>query len=58
MNNNTLLTKLYRQEYLKMIAVLCRHFGLKHIEMAEDIIGETFLKASESWTIGGVPKNL
>ncbi len=57
LNNNTLLTELYRQEYLKMIAVLCRHFGLKHIEMAEDVIGETFLKASESWTIAGVPEN-
>ncbi|TRX57650.1 RNA polymerase subunit sigma [Fulvivirga sp. M361] len=40
-----------------MTAVLCRHFGLKHIEIAEDIASETFLKASENWAINGTPKN-
>src|SRR5690606_11747345 len=40
-----------------MTAVLCRHFGLKHIEVAEDIASETFLKASENWAIKGVPEN-
>jgi len=57
LNNITLLGDLYRQEYLKMIAMLCHHFGLEHIEIAEDIIGETFLKASENWAITGVPEN-
>jgi RNA polymerase sigma factor (sigma-70 family) len=57
LNNNYLLSDLFRQEYPKMIAVLCRHFGLKHIEIAEDIIGETFLKASENWPVNGVPEN-
>ncbi|MCX2681133.1 RNA polymerase subunit sigma [Galbibacter sp. EGI 63066] len=38
-----------------MTAVLCRHFGLKHIEIAEDIASDTFLKASENWAINGVP---
>ena len=38
-----------------MIAMLCHHFGLEHIEIAEDIIGETFLKASENWAITVVP---
>jgi RNA polymerase sigma-70 factor (ECF subfamily) len=55
--NNDLLSNLFRQQYLKMIAVLCRHFGLKHIEIAEDIISETFLKAAENWAIDGVPEN-
>ena len=40
-----------------MMAVLCRHFGFKHIEAAEDIISDTFLKASEYWTINGTPEN-
>lgn len=39
-----------------MTAVLCRHFGLKHIEIAEDITSDTFLKASEHWAINGVPE--
>lgn len=54
---NELLPHLFRQEYAKMTAVLCRHFGLKHIEIAEDISSDTFLKASEQWAIKGVPEN-
>src|SRR5690606_24471766 len=40
-----------------MTAILCRNFGLKHIEIAEDIASDTFLKASEHWAINGIPKN-
>ncbi|SJN41183.1 RNA polymerase sigma-70 factor, ECF subfamily [Sphingobacterium sp. JB170] len=40
-----------------MTAVLCRHFGLKHFEVAEDIASDTFLKASEHWAINGIPEN-
>lgn len=54
---NELLPHLFRQEYAKMTAVLCRHFGLKHIEIAEDIASDTFLKASEYWALNGVPEN-
>lgn len=52
-----LLPHLFRQEYVKMTAVLCRHFGLQHIEIAEDIASDTFLKASEHWAINGIPEN-
>ena len=56
-SHKELVPHLFRQEYAKMTAVLCRHFGLKHIEIAEDIAGDTFLKASEHWAINGVPEN-
>lgn len=52
-----LLPHLFRQEYAKMTAVLCRHFGLHHIAVAEDIASDTFLKASEYWAIHGIPDN-
>lgn len=52
-----LLPHLFREEYTKMTAVLCHHFGLKHIEIAEDIVSETFLKATETWDIQGIPEN-
>lgn len=52
-----LLPHLFRQEYSKMTAVLCRHFGLQHIEVAEDIASETFLKATEVWGVHGIPEN-
>lgn len=56
-SNKETLPHLFRQEYAKMTAILCRHFGLKSIEIAEDIVGETFLKASENWAINGMPEN-
>ena len=56
-SSTELLPYLFRLEYAKMTAVLCRHFGLKHIEAAEDIVSETFLKASEVWGINGAPEN-
>ncbi len=52
-----LLPHLFRQEYAKMTAVLCRQFGLNHIEIAEDIASDTFLKASEHWAINGIPEH-
>lgn len=54
--HNELLPHLFREEYAKMTAVLCRHFGLRNIEIAEDIASDTFLKASENWAINGVPE--
>lgn len=56
-NTHALLPHLFRQEYARMTAVLCRHFGLEQIELAEDIAGDTFLKASESWAVNGIPDN-
>jgi RNA polymerase sigma factor (sigma-70 family) len=55
--NHSLLPHLFRLEYTKMTAVLCRLFGLKHIEIAEDIASETFLKAMEIWGLKGLPEN-
>ncbi len=40
-----------------MTAVLCRHFGLQHMETAEDMVSDTFLKAAEHWSRNGVPPN-
>ncbi len=56
-SHNKLLPHLFRHEYAKMTAVLCRHFGLHQIEIAEDIASDTFLKASEHWAINGIPDN-
>jgi RNA polymerase sigma factor (sigma-70 family) len=56
-SHHELLPHLFRLEYSKMTAVLCRHFGLKHIAVAEDIASETFLKATEFWGLHGVPEN-
>lgn len=52
-----MIARLFKQEYAKMTAILCRHFGLQHIEIAEDLVSDTFLKATEYWKIHGIPEN-
>jgi RNA polymerase sigma-70 factor (ECF subfamily) len=54
---NQVLPQLFRLEYTKMTAILCRHFGLDQLEIAEDIVSETFLKATETWKVQGLPDN-
>jgi RNA polymerase sigma factor (sigma-70 family) len=49
--------QLFQQEFSKMVAVISRQFGLQYIEMAEDIVSDTFLTAIEEWKIKGVPPN-
>ena len=57
MQENQLIPHLFRTEYRKIISVLCKSFGLEHIEIAEDIASDTFLLASETWGQRGLPKN-
>jgi len=52
-----LIPHLFRTEFRKITAVLCRSLGIEHIEAAEDIASETFLSALESWTYKGIPEN-
>jgi RNA polymerase sigma factor (sigma-70 family) len=51
------LKQLFQQEFAKMVAVISKLFGLQHIETAEDIVSETFLQATETWGIKGIPPN-
>lgn len=57
MLHDELIPHLFRTEYRKIIAVLCKHFGFAQIETAEDITSETFLTATQSWGIEGTPAN-
>jgi RNA polymerase sigma-70 factor (ECF subfamily) len=57
MEQQELIPHLFRTEYRKITAVLCKLFGIEHIEIAEDIASETFLKATELWGLKGLPEN-
>ncbi len=57
MASEELIPHLFRTEFTKITAVLCRHFGIEHMEAAEDIASETFLSALETWSYKGVPPN-
>ena len=57
MENQELIPHLFRTEFRKITAVLCKLFGIEHIEVAEDIASETFLSAMETWSYKGIPAN-
>ncbi|MBE9463477.1 RNA polymerase sigma factor [Dyadobacter subterraneus] len=57
MEERALIPKLFRTEYRKIVAVLCYLSGIEHIEIAEDIVSDTFLAATELWSIKGLPEN-
>jgi RNA polymerase sigma factor (sigma-70 family) len=52
-----LIPHLFRMEFRKITAVLCKAFGIEHIDTAEDLASETFLSALETWTYNGIPPN-
>ncbi|MBL0049791.1 MAG: sigma-70 family RNA polymerase sigma factor [Bacteroidetes bacterium] len=57
MNKEEIVPHLFRTEYSKIVAVLTKLFGLEHIQIAEDIVSDTFLLAAETWGLKGLPKN-
>lgn len=57
MEERELLPHLFRTEYRKIVSVLCYLFGIEYIEVAEDLVSDTFLSATELWSLKGVPEN-
>lgn len=57
MEQPELLPHLFRTEYRKIVAVLCKSFGFQYLQQAEDIASETFLAAAETWGLKGLPQN-
>jgi len=57
MTQQELIPHLFRSEYRKIVAVLCRRFGFDEIETAEDIASDTFLTAAQNWAYSGAPPN-
>ena len=57
MSEQTLIPNLFRTEFSKIVAVLCKTYGFANIALAEDIVSDTFLIASETWGHKGTPDN-
>jgi len=49
------LSPVFRNEFSKIVAVISKTFGLEHLQLAEDIVSETFLFALETWDSKGMP---
>lgn len=52
-----LIGHLFRHEAGKMAAVLTRLLGFQKLDLAEDIVQDTLLKALSSWKYKGIPEN-
>lgn len=52
-----LVDHLFRHEAGKMIAVLTRLFGMHNLSMAEDVVQDAFLKATQTWKFNPLPDN-
>ncbi len=48
---------LFRTEFNRIVAVLCRQAGSMHLQVAEDIAADTFMAAVETWPYRGIPAN-
>lgn len=48
---------LFRRESVRLISVLTRILGPSNLELAEDVVQESFMAALASWADGGVPEN-
>ena len=52
-----LVDHLFRHQSAKIVSTLTRIFGLAHLDLAEDVVQETLLKALRQWPFHGVPQN-
>lgn len=54
---NPIVEHLFRTEYGKLVSGLTRYFGTGNIQLAEDIVQETLIAASEHWSLEKLPDN-
>jgi len=52
-----LIDHLFRHESGKLIAILTKIFGPVNLELAEDVVQDTLLKALDHWKFHGIPDN-
>jgi RNA polymerase sigma factor (sigma-70 family) len=48
---------LFRHEWGKLVTVLTKLFGPQNLQLAEDVVQDTLLKALNTWKINGLPQN-
>ena len=57
MQEEEIIPHLFRTEYRKIISVITKAFGIAHIQIAEDLVSDTFIQAAETWGLKGLPQN-
>jgi RNA polymerase sigma factor (sigma-70 family) len=56
-NIHQLVDHLFRREAGKLTTVLTKLFGTHNLQLAEDVVQDTLLKAYDTWKINGLPDN-
>ncbi|MFD2255580.1 RNA polymerase sigma factor [Luteolibacter algae] len=54
---NDLADHLFRHESGKMVSVLTGIYGLRNLQLAEDVVQEAMIRALRTWPTGGIPPN-
>jgi RNA polymerase sigma factor (sigma-70 family) len=54
---NQFTDQLFRHEAGKIVAVLTKVFGTENLELAEDVVQDTFISAINAWKLKGIPEN-
>jgi RNA polymerase sigma factor (sigma-70 family) len=55
--SSEIVEHLFRREAGRITSVLTRIFGIENIELAEDVVQDTILKALQQWPYSGIPDN-
>ena len=56
-HTNSLAEHYFRHSYARLVSLLVKYFGLKEVEVAEDIVHDTLVEAMEQWSIRSIPDN-
>lgn len=54
--NDEQLSEIFKSEYSNLIAVLSNFYGVSDLQLAEDIVSDTFVKALKTWSHKGIPE--
>jgi predicted RNA polymerase sigma factor len=52
-----LVEHFFRREYGRLVAMLARKVGLRHIDLVEDAVQGALLAALTAWTAQGLPED-
>ena len=52
-----LVDHLFRREAGRLVSILTRHFGVRNLHLAEDVIQDALMRAMQTWPFTGVPDN-
>ncbi len=56
-NVSQMVEHLFRHQAGQVVSTLTRFFGVQNLDLVEDVVQETLLKALQQWMFQGIPEN-